>query len=314
MPPRATVFVNAASGPDGQPPLAERLAELFAAHGWQPNGDVRVLPVHGGCDLVEMARQAVAEGYPTLVAAGGDGTVNAVANTVAATEANLGVLPLGTLNHFAKDVGIPLDLEQAVQTIVAGHVQAVDVGEVNGRLFVNNSSVGLYPTIVHRRDAHQRLGKGKWSSFLRAMLTVLGRYPLVRVAIRADGQQIVRRTPLVFVGNNEYHNHGMKLGTRERLDAGALSVCLTRDIGRLKLCAFALLALLGRLRDARDFDELQTTELVITSRRAHLRVATDGEVCRLRTPLEYRIRPGALRVLVPRPEPHDAASPTAGQD
>jgi len=289
------VFLNAASGAAGKQAIAEELADEFAKFG----ATVEVVLVKPGCDLCEEVRRAVKEGARVAVAAGGDGTVNAVASVVAGTETALGVLPLGTLNHFAKDLGIPLDLGQAVEAIVRGVLRRVDVGEVNGRMFVNNSSVGVYPTIVRKREAQQRLGKSKWSAFAHAMLSVVGRYPLFRVGLLIDGKAITRKTSLVFVGNNEYELHGLQIGKRTRLDAGMLAVYLPHGVGRWKLVWFALRALFGRLREAKDFDTFQVAELSIVVKRTKISVATDGEVNVLELPLEYRIRPGGLAVVVP---------------
>ena len=310
MPHPIVVFVNAASGAPGKQVLADELAGEFAKHGAQ----AEVVLVEPGCDLCEAVRRAVDEGARVAVAAGGDGTVNAVASVVAGTATALGVLPLGTLNHFAKDLGIPLDLAGAVETIVRGKVRRVDVGEVNGRLFVNNSSVGIYPTMVRKREAQQRLGKGKWSAFVHAMLTVMGRYPLIRVTVIADGRSITRKTTLVFVGNNDYELHGLRIGKRARLDAGRLAVYLPHGASRWKLVWFAVRGLFGRLRDAQDFDVFHVAELSILVNRPKLTVATDGEVTVLELPLEYRIRPGGLAVVAPPPPkdaPPDDKSPAA---
>lgn len=298
------ILINPAARYQPQAELADRLTALFAARGVA----VDVLPPSGGASFVEQTRRAVATGAQTIVAVGGDGTVGCVAGAIVDTDVALGILPLGTLNHFAKDLGIPLDLEAAVNTIAAGNVRRVDVGEVNGRIFVNNSSIGLYPTMVHHREQQQRLGKRKWSAFVRACLTVLGRYPLIRVTVETDGARITRKTPLVFVGNNDYHLNGLKLGTRDRLDSGRLSICLTADVGRLGLVWFACRALFGQLRPDRDLLVLQTTAASINGKRRRIRVAADGEIDRLETPLEYRVRPGALRVIVPVESPVEKTS------
>jgi diacylglycerol kinase family enzyme len=302
MPSSITVVVNRASAcklPAADDDVAARLQELFAAAG----ADAVVVRVCNGAELTDAARRAVAAGCRTIVAAGGDGTIGSVAAVVADTDAELGILPLGTLNHFAKDLGLPLDLEEAVTTIVAGVVRRVDVGEVNGRIFVNNSSLGLYPTLVKHREQHESLGQSKRSAFVRALLTVVGRYPFVRVAVRGNGASLVRKTPLVFIGNNSYHVRGLKLGTRDKLDSGLLSVYLMPDVGRLGLAWIMLRALCGGMRDEKDFESLETDSLTIAGRRSRLRVATDGEVNTLELPLEYRIRPGALKVIVPATAP-----------
>ncbi|HLM56118.1 MAG TPA: diacylglycerol kinase family protein, partial [Pyrinomonadaceae bacterium] len=246
------VVINGAAGGGALAAEAGReAAEVFAACGVE----ARVSLARDGGELEEVARRALADGAGALVAGGGDGTVSAVASLVAGTGRALGVLPLGTLNHFAKDLSIPLELADAARTVCEGEVAAVDAAEVNGRLFVNNSSLGLYPRIVRRRAKMQaREGIGKWSAFVRASLAVLRRYPFMRVRLSADGREIVRLTPFVLVGNNEYEVEGFNLGGRRRLDAGRLSLYVAHRTGRLGLLLLALRALFGGLRRARDFD------------------------------------------------------------
>jgi len=112
----------------------------------------------------------------------------------------------------------------AAQTIVEGYAINVDVGEVNRRIFLNNSSLGLYPTIVREREKQQRLGAGKWPAFVWAAVAALRRYPFLDVRLSADGKEFSRRTPFVFVGNNEYLMERLTIGMRECLDKGQLSL------------------------------------------------------------------------------------------
>jgi diacylglycerol kinase family enzyme len=208
-------------------------------------------------------------------------------------------LPFGTMNHFAKDLNIPLDLEGAVDTIVAGHATRVDVGEVNGRIFLNNSSLGLYPRIIREREKQQRLGWGKWPAYIWAALAVLRRYPFLEIRLSVDGKELTRRTPFVFVGNNEYEMERLNIGGRACLDKGELSLYTTHRTGRLGLIRLALRALLGGLRQERDFLAFTTKDISIGTRHKRLRVALDGEVTIMEPPLHYRVRPAALRVLAP---------------
>jgi diacylglycerol kinase family enzyme len=218
------------------------------------------------------------------------------------SEKTLGVLPLGTLNHFARDLKIPNDLEHAAHAIVSGHTVSVDVGEVNGRIFLNNSSLGLYPTIVREREKQQKLGSGKWPAFIWAAVTAFRRYPFLDVRLSVDGKEFHRRTPFVFVGNNEYVMESLNIGLRDCLDRGQLSLYIAHRTGRWGLVRLALRALLGRLREEKDFLAMCTPEVKIETRRKRLRVAYDGEVDVMETPFHYRVRPGALRVIVPNGE------------
>lgn len=299
MPSHPAIIINAASGANDKESVRDQLAGIFRSRGL----DARISLARHGSELTELVRRALHEDCRPIVAGGGDGTISAVASMLVGTNSTLGVLPLGTLNHFAKDMRIPLELEDAARVCIEGRAVNVDVGEVNGRVFLNNSSLGLYPSIVQRREKLQhRLGGGrggKWPAFFWAAMAVLRRYPFLAVRLHADDRELVRRTPFIFVGNNEYEMESFNIGGRSCLDKGQLSLYTSRRTGRFGLLRFAIRALFGSLRHDKDFDALCTKEIIVETRRRHLRVATDGEVTLMNTPLHYRVRPGALRVLVP---------------
>ena len=292
---QAVVMLNASAGRGCNAEFATKLVELFQAQGLTVNVTLSA----SALDLIETARRAITEGMTTVVVGGGDGTLSAVASALAGTDTAFGVLPLGTLNHFAKDLHIPLDLKRAIRTIAEGHTTWVDTGEINGRLFLNNSSLGLYPDTVRERERQQkRLGRGKWLAFFWAAVTALRRYPFLDLTIALDEQEFRRRTPFIFIGNNNYWMEGFNIGERKRLDAAQLSLYVVQRTGRLGL--LALHALFGRLRQTKDFDVLSAKKILITTRHKLIRVATDGEVSLMRSPLHYRICPAALKVIVPR--------------
>ena len=292
------VIINASSGFSDNDRLRDQIANLFGACGIS----VYISLAKNTNELIEFARSAAASDAAIIVGGGGDGTINAVASALMGTDKTLGVLPLGTLNHFAKDLKIPLDVEKAIATIIEGHAVQVDVGEVNGRIFLNNSSLGLYPSIVHEREQKQKLGQGKWPAFVWATFGVMRRYPFLDVRLNADGKEFSSRTPFVFIGNNEYAMESFDIGGRSRLDAGRLSLYFSHRTGRLGLLRLGVRALLRRLHQSEDFVRLTTTEVLIETKRNRVRVSTDGEVTLIRPPLRYRTRPGALRVIVPKPE------------
>jgi len=289
------IIISAGAGPGDNRKVCERLVPIFKEH----QIDVDVSLAKNGAEVTELARDAARGPYQVVVAAGGDGTVNSVAAAVVDTDKTLGVLPLGTLNHFARDLKIPFDPEAAARTIVAGHATHVDVGEVNNRIFVNNSSLGLYPIIVRERKKRERLGHGKWPAFFWAAIQAFRRYPFLNVRLRVNGEMLDRTTPFVFVGNNEYAMDLFNIGLRDRLDRGVLSIYITHGTTRLKLIGLAIRAVFGRLRDDKDFMALFSNELKIQTRHKRLRVAFDGEIEPMEAPLQYRVRQRALRVIVP---------------
>ncbi len=291
------VIVNAGAGPGYGPAWHASLAARFSAHGL----DADITLASDANHMMEAARAALAGGAPVVVAGGGDGTVNAVASVVLDSGAVFGVLPMGTLNHFARDLRIPSQLDAAIAILAAGQVARVDVGEVNGRIFLNNSSLGLYPDVVRDRQRQQRrLGRGKWTAFGWAALAALRRYPFLSLRLTMGEAGLARRTSFVFIGNNEYQMQGFNIGERVRIDGGMLSVYVAQRPTRFGLLKLALRALFGRLRQSREFHIFQAAEMVIETRHHRLRVATDGEVTVMAPPLRYRIRPAALPVIVPR--------------
>src|SRR6202521_3864615 len=295
-----TCILNSASGCHPSPELRQKLSRIFAENGTS----ARILLASSGAEIPELAHRAVKENSQVIVAGGGDGTVNAVAHELMGSSLTLGVLPLGTLNHFAKDLHIPQDLEGAARNLITGHAVPVDVGEVNGRIFPKNSSLGIYPRIVRQREEEQKKkGRHKWVALALASISVLEHYSLLRVRLRVDGKEISRKTPLVFIGNNKYEMEGLNFGDRKRLDAGELSLYVPNRARRIDLVRMAFLALFGRLHDAGDFEVLSANQISIETRRQRTSVSTDGEVNQMKTPLNYCIRPGALRVIVPVNDP-----------
>ena len=302
MPAAIPVILNCSSGTGHGTEQTARLEALFREAGME----ARILCPAEGESLSEVAEREAREKPPLIVAGGGDGTISAVASVLAGTGIALGVLPLGTLNHFAKDLGVSLDIAQAVRDIAAGRTLEVDVGEVNGRVFVNNSSLGLYPSMVRQRDKLRRqLGGGKWFAMFWAGMKVLRRHPFLDVNLDLDGHKTAVKTPFVFVGNNEYAMAGLDIGKRKHLDRGVLSVYVTRRHSRFGLIKLMFRALFGRLAQERDFEMREVASAEIQPHRRHRReprrvlVSTDGEVTVMESPIAYRARPKALRVIVP---------------
>lgn len=274
---------------------AQGVIERIAA---ERGRSARVVVCSGSDDIGALAREA-RETSGVVAAGGGDGTVSAVAAALVDSGVPLGVLPMGTLNHFAKDLAIPLGLQDAVQTLFTGREVRVDVGEVNGRVFLNNSSVGLYPRIVREREKMQEQGHSKWVAFLKAAVLVLRRGVTLHVSMEDDhGGLSTLHTPFLFVGNNAYEIAGVEIGKRARLNGGSLWLCTVPYATRAKLFGLTLGALLGRVSPTSVVTG-HMTETLIRTRRPHVQVATDGEVTLMRTPLHYRIRPRALAVIVP---------------
>ena len=236
-----------------------------------------ITAVESGEQIRAAVEQALAAGCATVVAGGGDGTLNAVASQLIGKPVTFGVLPLGTLNHFAKDAGIADDPLQALEAIASGQSTEVDVGEVNGHYFLNNSSIGLYVDIVRDRERQQtRLGRGKWPAFTWALVGALRRFPFLTVTLTADGKAAQHRTPLVFIGNNVYRTDGLQIGERDQLQAGVLSVYLTERTGRWRLLTLGLRS--GGAVVGHEVNIVHTRCVVAVNRRSELRGRRDGSI------------------------------------
>lgn len=273
--------------------LDDTLAAAFEAAG--TTADVQALD---GGEVGDAIIKAARTGR--VVVAGGDGTAACAAQQLAGSDAELGLLPLGTLNHLARDLGLPDKLEEAAKVAATGKATAIDVAEVNGHVFVNNASIGLYPAMVRKREGLQEdKGWPKWLSAIPAAYAALERFPhhRLRVDLGQGEQSIV--TPLLFVGNNIYSLEAGEIGQRESLTEGKLSVYAVSHRSRLSLLWFAARALVGKARHDVDFVTLGECEtLKVSSTSNSIEIALDGEVQRLESPLEFRIRPGALNVVV----------------
>ena len=288
------VLINAGGGTVkavGAAKQCRLIVESFARHGIA--AEVEALK---GAAIVK----AIEYGRGPIVVGGGDGSIAAAAGALAGRKRTLGVLPLGTLNHFAKDLGVP-DLDTAVDAIAGGKTAQVDVGEVCGRVFINNSSIGFYPQMVAERTREQRAsGLPKWPAMALAALRTARRFPRHRLSIAIQGRDTPCVTPCLFVGNNDYELAGFDIGKRDRLDGGGLCLVVVRGRSLWSLAGLTLRAAAGLVERADDIEVIRDVpRLTIDSHAAHLDVSRDGEVERLPTPLEYRIRPGALRVFRP---------------
>ena len=297
-----TVLINPGGGSAGHDAHGKVSAALGAA-----GLDVTLEEVEGP-QLQARAAELAKKGARTVIAAGGDGTLSAVASGLVGTDCALGILPLGTLNHLARDLGIAFDLDEAAAIIAAGRRRKIDAAELNGRTFVNNSAIGLYPLMVADREGQQeQFGRSKKAAMLVAGLRTLVRFHHYRLSLTVnDGESATIDTPLLFVGNNLYRLAMPRAGCRDRLDEGRLSVAVARKAGRWGLARAMIASLFGRSGNGNLVELDNVTRLQVASRRSHLTVSCDGETLRLEPPLDYRIRPLALWVIAP------AAAATGG--
>jgi diacylglycerol kinase family enzyme len=254
-----------------------------------------------GSDCAARCRTLAERGDELVVVGGGDGTISAAASALVGTDTRLGILPLGTLNHFARDLRIPDKIEDAAKLIGERPERQVDVAEMNGRIFINNSAIGLYPLLVVDRDSQRkRLGRPKAAAMIVASIRTLVRFGHQRLILTVNEQEGVIDTPLLFVGNNDYRTELPAAGQRDSLEDGRLCILVMRKKTRRGFIAASVRALLNRSR-ADDMVRLDDADrLRVSSRKRVIAVSLDGEVVRVEPPLDYKICPRALRVIAPR--------------
>ncbi|HEX7532974.1 MAG TPA: diacylglycerol kinase family protein [Methyloceanibacter sp.] len=301
---RVVALMNAGAGSFNQKLAAEIESELASA--FAHRGVAATIKFVAGEDLQAEAEKALKQAkrgeIDAVVVGGGDGSIRTVAGVLAGTKVPLGVLPLGTLNHFAKDLGLPLHVEAAAGTIAAGHVRVIDLAEVNGETFINNSSIGIYPYMVIDRERRRAAHKlAKWAAMVPAFFRMLRHFPRRRLRIKAQGFAIPYRTPCLFVGNNEYGTELFTLGKRKHLDRGELWFYVVKPRNPAEFLLMVWRLCFGHIEQTRDLDTFRLSEAEIGARTSRLLVALDGEVRMLHTPLKYRSRPRALHVIVAEP-------------
>jgi diacylglycerol kinase family enzyme len=289
------VILNRGAGHD-QSGSRVQIEELLRSHGIS----ARFLVAHHGGEIPRLAQEAVQSDAAVIVAAGGDGTIDGVAAALADTGKILGVLPLGTFNLFAKRFDIPSDLAAAVQTVVSGQVAEINVGEVNGRVFLSRSSVGLYPVALrYREKMYRRFGRSRLVALLSGATALFRWSNVMTVRLTNDAGERRFRSRFVFVCNNPEELDYFNLRGREWVEANKFAVYLPKPLRSFGIVRLGFRMLTRQARENRDFDALCGRELLLEIEPAMVPVSLDGEVEMMRTPLRYQLRRNALKVRVP---------------
>lgn len=297
------VIVNAGSGKKLGEAGLDVLRRAFDSH--PGRFDLRV--IRRGADIEREAREAARAGFSTVAAAGGDGTINAVASALAAagetsgTRPRLGVIPLGTFNYVARSLGIPEDAEAAVDLLATAPDRPLPLGEVNGRVFLNNASLGAYASILETRETvYGRWGRSRIAAHWSVVTTLAQfRHPLT-ARVTVDGEARRVRTPMAFVANNGFQLEQFGFHeAAERVRDGEFALFLAPDVRPMELIRFALDLALGQLVPGRDFELVHGRDILVETRSARRLVARDGERSKLDGPFRFRRIDAALRVVAP---------------
>lgn len=294
MPLKGTLFLNRSSGVKLPPDEVEAI--LGAAR----EAGIEVVELSREIDCAQIVRDRACRGTSLFIAAGGDGTVHHVVQAVVNTDADFAVIPSGTYNHFARDLGIPLDWRAALDVALRGERRQIDTARINDRYFVNNVAIGLYPEVVAHREERGR-DYPRWKARLFALYTTLRKYPHVNMTVEADGRHEVVRTHVFMVSNNSYDLERIGIeAPRERLTEGRLSVYWLEHVPRWVLAKYLSRYLAGRVRTIPGFRSFRTLRMRVQSSRRVLKVGIDGEVFTMETPLVITTVPQSLSVRVPR--------------
>jgi len=294
------VLFNAGSGKKDVRSHPDSIRAAFAAQG----AEITLRIIRKGSALKTEANKALDEGYTTIVAAGGDGTICAVAQILSASKTVMGILPLGTFNYFARSLNLPMEIEAAAKVIVDGHTKPLRVATVNDTMFLNNASIGVYPAILKtREDIYSRWGRSQMAAYVSVIKTLVTERRPLRLRLTLDGKSRDLRSPLVFVVNNAYQLQQMSLHGSDKIEAGELALFIAPDTGRLGMIRLALSLALHSAAFERDFELVGGKDILIENNdgRAHKKrtIAKDGERERMQGPFRFRVVNDALRVLVP---------------
>lgn len=252
-------------------------------------------------DLLAVTKQAISDGCNPIIAAGGDGTICGVAEQLVDTDRTLGILPAGTFNYFARSLGLPEEPEAALEVALDGADRSLTVGEINGRIFLNNASLGAYAAILQVREGvYSRWGRSRLAAYWSVILAMVSVYRPLAMKVTIDGEERILRAPMAFVSVSPYQIEEMGLDGADAVRAGKMALYIPRDTKRLRLLWRAIRIFFRGARRHQDYLLLTGEEIVIETRRNKRLVARDGERDKMPGPYRFRVRKDALTVKVPK--------------
>lgn len=297
MPGAIEVILNAKSGSQKSDEARATIERMFGE-----SGRAFQITTATGEQLGRVTKERAAKECDILVAAGGDGTICCVAEAALKHGKTLGVIPLGTFNYFAKNLSIPLEPEAAARVILEGNTVRAPVLDLNGRLILNNTSIGIHPAVLlKRRQIYRRWGRNQISAYLSVVLTAFQPPPRLRVKLATEEGEVMRETPLVMVCSNAFQMEAFGLAGQECLARGDFALYVARMAGRMTILRHGCRTFLKRLRPGIDYEVICTSDVTVeTLRRPRFQAAVDGDLEKLESPLRFRVGPEALCVLAPK--------------
>ncbi|WP_038341965.1 diacylglycerol/lipid kinase family protein [Acinetobacter sp. A47] len=283
----------------------ERLMTFWTQYGFE----IQVFELSSQASFDEMMRQVLARHQQSglrgvVVAAGGDGTLNAVAKKLMHTDIPMGIIPLGTFNYVARVLNIPLDVFQAAEVIATGAIQKIHIATINDQIYLNNASLGLYPLFIQKRERYnRRLGRLPLNAYTSGLDVLLREHKSLKLAITVDGHKYPVATPLIFFGNNQLQLSDMKLRIAECAASGKLAGVVVAKSDRLSLLKMLWKLIQGKIDQASDVYSFCAEQIQVDCKKPKLTVALDGELVEMQTPLKFSVEKSALKVMVPHAAP-----------
>jgi YegS/Rv2252/BmrU family lipid kinase len=245
-------------------------------------------------------RHQSSESIGVIVAAGGDGTLNAVAKALLGSNIPLGILPLGTFNYVARVLNIPIDIMQAAEVIATGQIRSIHVAKINDQIYLNNASLGLYPLFIQRRELYNaKFGRFPLHAYTSGLDVLIRDRKELKLEVEVDGKTYPVKTPLIFFGNNQLQLAEMKLRIAKCAEQGQVAGVVVAKSDKLTLFRMLLQLIRGELEQAPDVYSFAADDVKVFSRREKLTVALDGEIVEMRPPLHITVQKNAVNIMVP---------------
>jgi YegS/Rv2252/BmrU family lipid kinase len=296
-----SLIINASSGhrmPDFEP-IQDVLVRYFTEHGC----DVELHITDQFYALPQLTQKIVARHQDKkgiIVVAGGDGTLNAVAQALMHGKTPMGIIPLGTFNYVARALGIPLNPLEAAHTVLNGQHHTIHVGCVNQRIYLNNASIGLYPRLIEQREYdNHRFGRFRFVAKISGFVSLMREQQKLKLKLIVDGQVKPIESPLVFFGNNQLQLQDYRMKLAECAGQGKLAVVAITEVSKVQILKLITRLQLGTFEQAPEVTAFCADSIRIESKARQMKVAIDGEVVYIQTPLHFSVAHCALTVLVP---------------
>lgn len=286
--------------------IYEQLMTLWTEQGFE----IQVFDIASEASIDVLMQKVVSRhqqytDHGVIVAAGGDGTLNAVASQLLNQEIPMGILPLGTFNYVARVLNIPLDLLEAAKVVGTGEARDSHVARINDHIYLNNASLGLYPLFIKKRELYnQKFGRFPLHAYTSGLDVLIRDRKELKLELEVDGTKYPVKTPLLFFGNNQLQLEEMKLKIAKCAELGEVAGVILAKSDKATLFKTLFQLIRGNLEKAEDVYSFSGEQVAVYSKKSSLTIAIDGELMEIKTPLHFSVAKNALKIMVP----YDSAS------